>query len=101
EVIAGPDPAGVVAIFVDKPSGEAAVKALLDSGFQEVRVPQGELPAFEEIQGAETSLNGSILPKLEAKSKELASLKEKHGAFILAAAELLEMEVERCETPLR
>lgn len=101
DVVQGDDPAGVVAIFVDKESREAAVKVLLDNGFSEVRVPAGELPAFEEIQAAETSLSRSITPKLEAKAKELDALKEKHAPFILAAAELLEMEVERCETPLR
>ncbi len=101
DVIAGEDPTGVVAIFVDKGSRESAVKVLLDHGFQEVRVPSGELAAFEEAQAAETALTQSIEPKLEAKSKELEALKEKHAPFILAAAELLEMEVERCETPLR
>lgn len=101
EVLGGEDPAGVVAVFVDKESRDAALKVLLDSGFQEVRVPPGELAAFEEIQAAETALTSSIEPKLEAKSKELDALKEKHGPFILAAAELLEMEVERCEAPLR
>jgi V/A-type H+-transporting ATPase subunit I len=101
DVLAGEDPSGVVAIFVDRESREAAVRVLLDSGFQEVRVPEGELPAFEEIQAAETALKESIEPKIAAKAKELDGLKEKHAPFILAAAELLEMEVARCETPLR
>ena len=101
EVIRGEDPAGVAAIFVDKESRDSAVKALLDQGFQEVRLPKGEMAAFEEMQGAETTLTQSIEPKVEAKSKEIDQLKAKHAPFILAAAELLEMEVERCETPLR
>jgi len=101
EVIRGEDPAGVAAVFVDKESRDAAVKVLLDHGFQEVRLPKGEMAAFEEVQAAETALTQSIEPKLEAKSKEILQLKLKHAPFILAAAELLEMEVERCETPLR
>ncbi len=101
DVMAGEDPAGVVAVFVDKESREAALKVLLDNGFEEVRVPEGELPAFEEVQAAETALTQSIQPKIEAKSKELDALRQKHAPFILAATELLEMEVERCEAPLR
>ena len=101
DVVEGAEPETVLAIFVDRASREAALKVLLDHGFQEFRVPKGQLAAFEETQAAETLLKESILPKLEAKDKELDALKEKHAPFILGAAELLEIEVERCETPLR
>ena len=101
EVIQGSDPGGVVAIFVDKESREAALKVLLDAGFQEARVPRGEGAAKDEMKVAEDQLMDHIEPKVEAKKKELEALKKKHAPFILAAAELLEMEVERCETPLR
>src|SRR3990172_3686207 len=104
EVIRGEDPAGVAAVFVDKESRDAAVKVLLDHGFQEGRLPKGEMAAFEEVQAAETALTQSIEPKLEAKSKEILQLKLKHAPFILAAAELLEMaafeEVQAAETAL-
>lgn len=101
EVMRGEDPTGVAAVFVDRESRDAAVKVLLDHGFQEVRLPKGDMAAIEEMQAAEITLTKSIEPKLESKAKELDQLKQKHAPFILAAAELLEMEVERCETPLR
>lgn len=104
DTIIGDDPNDVVAIFVDAESRDAAVKVLLDNGFQEVRVPRGTMSAAEEIQAAQTILNdpaSGLAKKLESKQKELTTLKEKHAGFILAATELLEMEVERCETPLR
>jgi V/A-type H+-transporting ATPase subunit I len=98
------DPADVVAVFVDAESREAAVKVLLDHGFQELRVPRGEGLASEEIQKVDRLLNdpaSGLVKRLASKEKELGDLKEKHAGFILAAAELLEMEVERCEAPLR
>lgn len=101
DVVRPTDPEGAVAIFVDTPSRDAAVKALLDRGFQEVRAADGQGTAAEEIRAAQGTLDGTILPRLEEKAKELDALRAKHAPFILAAAELLEMEVERCETPLR
>ena len=51
DVVAGAEPETVLAIFVDRASREAALKVLLDHGFQELRVPKGQLAAFEETQG--------------------------------------------------
>jgi V/A-type H+-transporting ATPase subunit I len=101
DIVGGSDPAGAVAVFVDRESRDAAMKVLLDAGFQEARVPKGTRSALEEIRAAEAELKDSIQPKLDAKKEELDALKEKHAPFILAAAEVLEMEVERCEAPLR
>jgi V/A-type H+-transporting ATPase subunit I len=91
-------------IFVDAPSRERAVKVLLDNGYQEVRVPSGQRTAAEELKDLEAALSDTthgLVGRLEAKAKELDALREKHAPFILAATELLEMEAERCETPLR
>lgn len=91
-------------ILVDAGSRDRAVKVLLDNGYQEVRVPSGERTAAEELADLEKALTDAthgLEARLEAKSKELDALREKHAPFILAATELLEMEAERCETPLR
>ncbi len=91
-------------VFVDTESRERAVKAMLDNGYQEVRIPAGERTAAEEMRDLESALTASghgLESRLAAKAEELDALREKHAPFILAAAELLEMEAERCETPLR
>lgn len=104
DVISGAGESDLQIIFVDAASREKAVKVLLDNGYQEMRIPPGQRTAAEELRDLEAALTGAthgLEARLEAKSKELDALREKHAPFILAAAELLEMEAERCETPLR
>lgn len=89
-----------VALFVDRKEADEAQKILVQHGFSEIPVPEGEGSPSEIIAEIEKE-EEALRKKLESISGVLKKLREKHTAFILAAEEELSIQVEKAETPLR
>jgi len=99
ELFKGSD-AKQLALFVDNREASEAQRLLIQSGYSEMPIPDGEgdpAKIVKEIDNETIILGG----KLEEVSGTLEKLKEKHLSFVLAAEEELSIEVEMAETPLR
>ncbi|WP_445474687.1 V-type ATP synthase subunit I [Methanococcoides methylutens] len=92
--------AGTVVLFVKK-EDEAAVSEILSNlEFRELRVP--------EISGTPQTVLAGIAKEeadtqkqIEALETDISSIKEKYSEFILASEELLTIESEKAEAPVR
>ena len=90
----------IIALFIRKEEKENAMRILTDFEFTEIQVPNGKGPAAAAIAEAEANMK-ELNAKLEEINKELAVLKEKHGADIIALDEELSIESRKGDTPLR
>jgi V/A-type H+-transporting ATPase subunit I len=89
-----------LALFVENKEAAEAQRLLIQNGYSEISVPEGEgNPAdiIKDIEKEEAELGVNF----EEVSGTLEKLKEKHLSFVLAADEELSIEVEKAETPLR
>src|SRR5436309_5198092 len=93
EIFRGPD---VVAAFVPRASSEQALARLGRSGFTQLDIPAGE--------GMPTALLDAVVAdrdKWEARPEEIQGLlekmRERYAAFVVAAEEALEVEVDKAE----
>lgn len=77
-----------------------AERVLLDAQFQPVPVPQETGPAAERIAVYNARLD-AVKREMDQVLSEIEALKEKHAGFLVACDELLSMDVERAEVPLR
>jgi V/A-type H+-transporting ATPase subunit I len=92
--------AAFAAVFVPKPMADEALSVLTRIGFAQLDVPAGE--------GNPSSLLDEAIAdrekwraRLEDIQGRLATLRERYAAFVVAAEEALEIEVEKAEAPLR
>lgn len=91
---------GVIALFVTKDKAAQIAEALATASFKELKVPDasgspaGLMTEFEQKEADTTK-------KIEAIDAELETLKLKYADFILASNELLSIEVQKSEAPLR
>ena len=89
-----------VVLFVAKNDADRVYELLQDLGFKELRVPErggvpSELLRFIEQKEAE------VTKKIESLKAEIESLKVKYADFILASDEVLSIESQKAELPLR
>ncbi len=97
EVFRGP---GVVAVFVPKASSEQALALLGQSGFTQVDIPAGE-GSPQALLDAAVADRDKWKARLEEIQGRLEKMRERYAAFVVAAEEALEVEVDKAEAPLR
>jgi len=89
-----------VVLFVAKNDADKVYEVLQGLGFKELRVPErggvpSELLRFIEQKEAE------VTRRIESLKGEIESLKAKYADFILASDEVLSIESQKAELPLR
>lgn len=89
-----------VVLFVAKNDADKVYELLQSLGFKELRVPErggvpSELLRFIEQRQAE------VTKRIESLKAEIDSLKAKYADFILASDEVLSIESQKSELPLR
>lgn len=91
---------GTVVVFVKK-EDEATVSEILSNfEFREVRIPETSgIP--QTILAGIANEEADIQKQIEALETDISSIKEKYSEFILASEELLSIESEKAEVPVR
>lgn len=89
-----------IVLFVAKNDADRVYELLQDLGFRELRVPQrggvpSELLRFIEQKEAE------VTKEIESSRADIESLKAKYADFILASDEVLTIESQKADLPLR
>ncbi len=90
----------IIALFVRKELKSVISEVLADYNFREIRVPAIEGKPSEVISASEKEKD-VIDKQLVSLEKEISSVKEKYADFILASDEILSIESQKSETPLR
>jgi len=86
--------------FVPLEDADAAMKVLVQAGYQEIPVPPGDgNPAALSRECA--SRSDRLERELDETERTVSTLKAKYKGIILASEELLTVEIERLEAPLR
>jgi V/A-type H+-transporting ATPase subunit I len=91
---------GVVVVFVIKDKAASVAEVLAAASFKELKVPDlkgspsGLMAGFEQKEA-------DILNRTEAINANLEAMKLKYADLILASNELLSIEVQKSEAPLR
>lgn len=89
-----------ISVFVPRSKAEEAQKVLVQNGFTEVPLPEGQGKPGEIISALDAEIE-STNKELEGIEKSLAELRVKHADFLLASDEQLSIEVEKAELPIR
>ena len=91
---------GTIALFVLKEHADLISDLLPEFAFKELRVPEmSGLPA-DLLKNMEQNV-ANLQKDIEALDAEIESLKSKYSDFILASDELLSIEAQKAEVPLR
>lgn len=90
----------VIALFVRKDLEQIISKMLSEYEFRELRIPKLEGKPAELISNAEQEKT-KILSRIEAIDRDITSIREKYSDFILASDEVLSIESQKSEAPLR
>lgn len=90
----------IVAIFVEKGNEQKVLKTLLEHGFSEIKIPEGEGSVDSALERLDEQKE-KLERKLQAIKEELSTLKNKFADFILACEEHLGVEVEKAEAPMK
>ena len=94
------DDKSIIALFVLKKDAELAQRALVQSGYTEIPIPNGSGSPSEQIAALESSR--SVVQKdLDQVNTKLNELREKNASLLLAVDEYLSIIVEKSELPLR
>ncbi|RNI14577.1 V-type ATP synthase subunit I [Methanohalophilus sp. RSK] len=89
-----------IALFVRKDNEEIVAEMLADNEFREIRVPNMEGTPSEIIANVESERN-TIKEKISSLEKSISDIKERYSDFILASDEILSIESQKSEAPLR
>jgi len=89
-----------VAVFVSKEQAEKAREALAAAGFAPAEVPEGEGDPRELLARVQADRERWTARLAEAKDR-IAKLREKYARFLVTAEDLLQVEIEKAEAPLR
>ncbi|MDD4331150.1 MAG: V-type ATP synthase subunit I [Methanosarcinaceae archaeon] len=92
--------AKTIALFVTNTEADKVYEFLQGLGFRELRVPnRGGVPSelLKVIEEKEIEING----KIESLKAEIDSMNTKYADFILASDEILSIESQKAEMPLR
>src|SRR6266705_3232046 len=93
EVFRGP---GMVAVFVPKASSDQALSLLGPSGFTQMDIPAGE-GSPRALLDAAVADRDKWKARLEEIQGRLEKMRERYAAFVVAAEEALEVEVDKAE----
>ncbi|WP_255333891.1 V-type ATP synthase subunit I [Methanosarcina sp. KYL-1] len=89
-----------VVLFVAKGDADKVYELLQGLGFRELRVPErGGVPS--ELLKLLEQKEAEVTRKIESLKAEIESLKSKYADFILASDEVLSIESQKAELPLR
>jgi V/A-type H+/Na+-transporting ATPase subunit I len=91
---------GVLAVFTPKPHADDVLVALGRFGFTQLDIPAGEGDPKDLLDEA-LSDREKWVARLDEIQGRLDKLRERYAAFVVAAEELLEIEVDKAEAPLR
>ena len=92
--------AKTVVLFVAKNDADKVHELLQDLGFKELRVPErGGVPS--ELLRVIEQKEAEATKKIESLKAEVESMKVKYADFILASDEVLSIESQKAELPLR
>ncbi|ATU07779.1 V-type ATP synthase subunit I [Methanohalophilus portucalensis] len=89
-----------IALFVTKDKEEIVEGMLADNEFREIRVPDMEGQPSDIIADIESERN-TIKEKITSLEKSISDIKERYSDFILASDEILSIESQKSEAPLR
>ncbi len=89
-----------IVLFVAKGDADRVYELLQDLGFRELRVPErGGVPS--ELLRLIEQKEAEISKKIESTRAEIESMKTEYADFILASDEVLSIESQKAELPLR
>ncbi len=91
---------GTVVLFVTNDKSADVADLLAEYGFRELRVPNVSGMPSKSLSSI-VSKESTLLKQLEKIDTDLESVKQKYADFILASNELLSIEVQKSEAPLR
>jgi V/A-type H+-transporting ATPase subunit I len=91
---------GIVAVFTPKSAVDQALGVLAKFGFTQLDIPAGDGNPKELLDEALADLEKWKL-RLEEIQGRLETLRERYAGFVIAAEEVLEVEVDKAEAPLR
>jgi len=90
----------VIALFISKGRAQAAEKLLAESGYTEVKLPEGKgLP--KQFIEKWLQQKQELTEKLIQTNNELLEYRKRYAEFILASEEYLSIEVQKAEAPVR
>ncbi|ADE36947.1 V-type ATP synthase subunit I [Methanohalophilus mahii] len=89
-----------IALFVRKDKEDIVAEMLADNEFREIRVPDMDGISSEIIADLESEKN-TINEKISSLEKSISDIKERYSDFILASDEILSIESQKSEVPLR
>lgn len=89
-----------IAAFVAKEQQEEAEKFLIEHGFSPLPVPRGEGVPSDLLEQHKSGIESLRTEEIALESR-LAELKTQQSEFLAACEELLTMDVEQAEAPLR
>ncbi|WMW22288.1 V-type ATP synthase subunit I [Methanolobus mangrovi] len=87
-------------LFVTKDKAAEVADLLAGFAFRELRIPNISGMPSESLSRI-TSKESGLLKQVEAIDAEIESLKDKYAEFILASNEVLSIEAQKSETPLK
>lgn len=91
---------GTIVLFVPTKYSESVSKALSEFEYRELKVPEQEgMPAG--IISKIDSEREELLKRIEGIDADITALKDKYKDFILAGNEILSIEADKSEAPLR
>src|SRR5437016_1650921 len=91
---------GFVAVFAPKSAADQVLGVLAKFGFTQIDIPTGEGNPEALLDEALADLE-KWKARLEEIEGRLETLRERYAAFVIAAEEVLEVEVDKAEAPLR
>jgi len=91
---------GIMALFITKFQADAALKLLSETGYNEIKLPEGNgLPS--QFLEKWTTQRQELSEKLQQITTELEEYKKRHIEFIIASEEYLSIKVQKAEAPVR
>ncbi len=91
---------GTIVLFVPAEKFTEVADMLAGFGFREIRVPDANGKPHDLLSEIASKESG-ILEQIESIDSDMESLRDKYADFIMASNELLSMETQKAEAPLR
>ncbi|WP_440953529.1 V-type ATP synthase subunit I [Methanococcoides sp. FTZ1] len=91
---------GTVALFVKKEDDSKVSEILSNFEFRELRVPE-QSGSPQTLIAKIASEEADIQRRMESLESDIASIKDKYSEFILASEEVLSIESQKAEAPVR
>lgn len=90
----------VVAVFIARPQADAVREFLVRFGLSPVDVPKGEGNPQDLLERAQADRE-KWTARLAEVTERLGKLRDRYARFIVMAEDLLQVEIEKAEAPLR